>query len=96
MGLGAKRVRTFPCGNARLFTAPYFYGNIQTVETTPVIRGDRLIFASSDGCVYIYDKRTAFLMRKITVGAPLIASPVVGDGYLITADFDGCVKKFAL
>ena len=89
-------LRTFPCGNARLFTAPYFYGNIQTVETTPVIRGDRLIFASSDGCVYIYDKRTAFLMRKITVGAPLIASPVVGDGYLITADFDGCVKKFAL
>lgn len=87
---------SFPSGNARLFTAPYFSPEVGTVETTPKIYKDRLIFAGSDGFVYVYDKRTAVLVKKINVGSPVIADPIIGEGYVITADFCGNVKKFAL
>lgn len=87
---------TFPAGSARLFTVPYYYGSIQTVETTPHIRGDKLLFAASDGYIHIYNKNNALSLRKIHVGAPMLATPIYGDGYIITADFCGNVKRFEL
>ena len=84
----------FPAHNARLFTAPYRFGNIQTVETTPVIMGDRLIFAASDGYIHVYDKNNGMKVKEINVGSPVISNPVNGNGYVITADFSGKVKRF--
>lgn len=86
----------FSCGKARMFTAPYFTPGVQTVETTPKIVGEHLIFASSDGYIYVYDKSTARLHKKICVGSPVIAGLCHGDGYVISASFDGTVKKFLI
>lgn len=86
----------YPAHNAALFTAPYRHGNIQTVETTPVIREEKLMFASSDGYVHIYNKNNGYKIREINVGSPVIAKPVYGDDYIITADFSGNVKKFKI
>ena len=87
---------TFPTGYARLFTPPYHHGYIQTVETTPIIDGEKLIFGASDGYVYIYNKNNALLIKKINVGSPVIATPYVSEGYIYTADFEGNVKKFKI
>ena len=42
--------RVFACKSAKVFKVPYESGDIQTVETTPIVRDDTLIFAASDGC----------------------------------------------
>ena len=89
-----ERIHVYPTENAALFTSPYLFGNIQTVEGSPVIDGDELIFAASDGNLWIYDKNTAQVKRKIHLGAPSIASPIVTPDAIITVDFSGHVMKF--
>ena len=51
-------------------------------------------FAASDGNLWIYDKNTAQVKRKIHLGAPSIASPIVTPDAIITVDFSGHVMKF--
>ena len=85
----------FYAGSSRLFSSPYISGDISTVEGTPVIYGQKLIFTSSDGSIYIYDKNTARLLRRICVGAPITSSPIVKDGHIIVADFLGRITRFA-
>ena len=89
-------LRRFPCGTAALLTAPYVMKGCQTVEDTPIVRGDTLIFAANDGKVYFYDKHTAQLQKAITLpGAPLVA-PVVEEDVMYTVDFDGNVCKYKM
>lgn len=89
-------VRTFPAGPAALLTAPYLYGPVQTVEGSPILEDDRLIFAASDGMLRVYDKNTAELQQSYSIGAPCITTPILENGCIYTADFDGYVTKFKL
>ncbi len=89
-------VRRFPTEKAALFTSPYLYGDLQTVESDPQIIGDKLFFAASDGTLRIYAKKTAELFRKIDVGAPVIATPAAGEGWVIAGDFVGNVTKYEI
>ena len=87
-------LRRYPTGPAALLTAPYVMKGGQTVESTPIIRGDQLIFAASDGKVYFYNKYTAALEKTICLpGVPLVA-PIPDGEYLYTVDFDGNVCKY--
>ncbi len=87
--------RHFACGQTRLYTSPYMYGDLQTVEGTPVLQGNHLIFAASDGTVRFYNKNTAMLDRLIRIGSPATVSPVLTeDGGMIIADFLGRVTKY--
>ena len=79
-----------------MLTAPYIYGPAQTVEGSPVIIGDQLIFAGSDGMLRIYDKHTAALKKVISIGAPCVSTPLLDKNTVYTADFDGYVTKFQL
>jgi hypothetical protein len=69
---------------------------VQTVEGSPVIDGDRLIFAGSDGVLRIYSKDAAELQRAISVGAPCITTPLLDRDTVYVADFDGFVTKFQM
>lgn len=89
-------LRFYPAGAAAILTAPYIYGDAQTVEGSPVIRGEALIFAASDGMLYIYNKATAVLLKKLCIGAPCVTTPIVADDTVYTADFDGVVTRFRL
>jgi len=84
----------FPAGRAKLFSSPYIHGDISTVEGTPVIWGNRIIFGSSDGSVYVYDKTNAKLIKRLCAGAPITASPIVSDNYIVAADYSGKITKF--
>ena len=42
----------------------------------------------------MYNKNNGYKIKEINVGSPVISTPVYGDGYIITADFSGKVKKF--
>ncbi len=87
---------SFPVGVAKLFASPYKTGNIQTVESSPIIRDDALIFSANDGAVYFYDRNSAGLEKKICIGSPMLVSPYVDEDFMITADFSGKIKKTSL
>lgn len=89
-------LRFYPAGPAAILTAPYLYGDVQTVEGSPVIDGDRLIFAGSDGVLRIYSKDTAELQKAISIGAPCITTPLLERDTIYIADFDGFVTKFQM
>ena len=91
-----EKLRVFPTRNTRLYTAPYFFGEGQMVEGSPIISGEDLIFAASDGYLYFYDKNTAEKKREIFIGAPSLVTPILTDNAVITADFEGYVIKFNL
>ena len=88
--------RFYPAGPAAILTAPYLYEDVQTVEGSPIIDGDRLIFATSDGMLRIYNKDTAELQKAISVGAPCITTPLLDKDTVYVADFDGYVTKFRI
>ena len=87
-------VRIYPCGNANLFTSPYLGGEVQTVESSPIVDGNTLIFSSLDGKVNYYDINTAELLRTVNAGAPVLQAPIFTDDGIITVDFNGYVTKF--
>lgn len=89
-------LRFYPAGPAALLTAPYLYGPVQTVEGSPILDGDRLIFAGSDGYIRVYEKDTAQPLLSISIGAPCINTPLWDGEYLYTADFSGHISKFKL
>ena len=89
-------LRRFETGPAGIYTSPYTYGNIMTVESPLIIRGNLLIFAASDGNIYFYDKNTAVLKEKIQLGAPALTAPIIKDNSVTAADFYACVRKFKI
>ena len=85
---------TYATDTTLLYTAPYVRDDAQTVESSPILLGDWLVFSASDGVLYVYDKNTAELVRKIQVDAPLLVKPVVlGDAFYIV-DFEGNLSKY--
>ena len=89
-------VSVFPAKTAKLFSSPYLYGNICTVESTPIISENKLIFTASDGCIYIYNKDTAELEKRICTGEPVLSCPVIENGTIITAGFYGNIRAYKL
>ena len=89
-------IRQFPTDYAAVLMPPYAHGKIKTVESTPQIIGDWLIFSACDGSVRFYDKGDGFLVNCIWIGAPCIATPIVGKDFVVTADFAGNVTKFRI
>jgi len=87
-------IRKFSAGQANLFTSPYLGGKVETVESTPIINGDKLIFSSLDGCVRYYDRHTGALLHNVKVGSPVLQAPIFTDDGIITVDFDGYITKF--
>lgn len=83
----------YPCGNSSLFTSPYIYGNVQMVESSPIIAGDTLIFTASDWFIHFYDKDASH-HRRIIIGNPSIVKPIVYGENIIVADYCGNIMSF--
>lgn len=76
---------------ALFYTVPYSQDYQMTVETTPVLVGDTLIFGASDGYLYGIDSKSGQFRWKRNLGAPVLSSPVVEGNVLYVADFSGNV-----
>lgn len=86
----------FPASKSHLFTAPYLYGNICSVESTPVLFKDMLIFTAADGYIYFYNKNTFELVKKISTGQPVIARAIIAKDKVIACTFFGKICAFDL
>lgn len=84
-------------GTALAFTACYTNAkNALTVEGTPVLSGDQLIFAASDGYLYHINKADGTVLSKTNIGAPVFGKvALTSDGSVIAGDFAGRITRIA-
>ena len=57
----------------------------RSVNALAFVRNDRLVTASSNGTIAVWDLRTRRRVRTLTVGAPVLALAVSSDGRLVAA-----------
>lgn len=84
-------VNTLP---SLIYTVPYQTFPINTVDTSPVLIGDLVVFGASDGILYGVDINTGTLQWRHTTGAPSFSSMAVSGNVLIATDFSGNVYAF--
>lgn len=66
----------------------------KTVESSPVLDGDTLIFGANDGCIYTVDIHTGDLLKKYSVGSAVLGEVCVTEDKIYAASFDGYAVCF--
>ncbi|GGW45857.1 outer membrane protein assembly factor BamB family protein [Arenibacter certesii] len=84
----------FQVDPALFYTPSYFSDQQQSVETTPILVGENLIFGAMDGKIYVLRADTGQLVWKTSLGAPVITSAaIIKKGFFI-CDFAGNIYFF--
>ena len=91
-----KEVWNRPTGNALVYSAPYTGPGAATVESTVVKHGKDLLFAASDGHLYVINEKSGAVVQKLNLGAPVFADPALHGKQLFLADFAGNVYGFEI
>ncbi|MBQ3074641.1 MAG: PQQ-binding-like beta-propeller repeat protein [Clostridia bacterium] len=86
----------YPVGGAAVYTCSYAVGQAHTVEASPVVIGDEIVFPANDGYVYFYDKSKPVLRKKIKLAFATLTTPIFKDEYFYAASFDGTVGKYPI
>lgn len=79
-----------------LFTAPYVGKGAKTVESSPVLSGDTLIFGANDGYIYTVDIKTGDVIYKRFTGSAVLGSIALTDGKLYACAFNGYAVCYSL
>lgn len=91
-----KEVWNRPTGNALVYSAPYTGPGAATVESTVVKYGKQLVFAASDGYLYLINEDSGKVAQKLNLGAPVFADPALNGKQLFIGDFAGNVYGFEI
>ena len=91
-----KEVWNRPTGNALVYSAPYTGPGAATVESTVVKYRNDLLFAASDGYLYVINEKSGEVLQKLNLGAPVFADPTLNRKQLFLADFAGNVYGFEI
>jgi outer membrane protein assembly factor BamB len=79
---------------AIFYTPQYYENEEQSIETTPILIGDSLLFGAMDGWIYNLDAKTGKILWKNYLAAPILTSAAVtADGFYI-CDFAGNIYHF--
>ncbi|MGL4328059.1 MAG: PQQ-binding-like beta-propeller repeat protein [Tannerellaceae bacterium] len=78
-----------------VYSSSYTKENGQTVETSPVLAGNTVYFAASDGSLYGVNAETGRREWKYSTGAPMFGSVAVSGNTLMAVDLSGNVYQFA-
>jgi outer membrane protein assembly factor BamB len=70
------------------------FQTLDEVDSSPVIAGDRVVFGSMDGRLYIVNLDDGELITSYEIGAPIIGSPAVAGGLVVVGSDDGRVYVF--
>lgn len=84
----------FSTADALVYTSPYSRQPAATIETSPVLSGNTVYFAASDGIIYGVNKEDGQPVWKHATGAPVFGSVAVSGNALIAVDFGGNVYTF--
>lgn len=88
------KIWEFGVGNPLLYTPSYFADKQQSIESTPILLGDKLVFGAMDGCVYVLDAESGRLLWKTELGAPVLTSAAVTGSCFYICDFAGNIYCF--
>ncbi len=83
-----------PVGDALVYTCPYSRKPAATIETSPVLAGNTVYVAASDGTVYGVNREDGKIVWQHATGAPLFGSVAISGNALVFADFGGNVYTF--
>ena len=64
------------------------------VDGGAVVCGDRVVFASGDGRLYLLELATGRKLWAYDLGSAVATSPAVADGWVIVGTDDGTVYAF--
>ncbi|MGN0458537.1 MAG: PQQ-binding-like beta-propeller repeat protein [Eubacterium sp.] len=79
-----------------LFTAPYVGKGSKTVEASPIIDGNSLVFGANDGYVYTVDIKTGNEIKREKAGSAVLGKASIENDRIYFGAFDGyivCCKK---
>lgn len=79
---------------AIVYTAPYVGKEAQTVESSPVLLGEDIMFGASDGYIYVVNRDTGEIKQTYQTGAPVLGSVAIYEDTIIASDFMGRVSAF--
>ena len=83
-----------PTGKALSYTVPYACSGAAAVETSPVLAGDTIYFAASDGIFRGIDVHTGTGRWQMDLGAPVFTTAAISGELLFLADFSGNLYAF--
>lgn len=81
---------------AIFYSVPYFQDFQNSVETSPVLIGNTLVFGASDGYLYGVNAENGRFQWKRNLGAPIFSSPAVSGDAIYAADFSGNLYCFKM
>lgn len=84
----------FETGESILFTAPYAGKGKKTVESTPVVDGENIVFGANDGFIYTVNAQNGKLVQKQQAGSAVLGKPAVSENCIYAGTFDGCAVCF--
>ena len=64
------------------------------VDASPVIAGEHVIAASSDGRLHILDLKTGNILWEYEIGSPVVSTPAVTSKMIVVGAMDGKVYCF--
>ena len=79
-----------------LFTAPYTGKGSKTVEASPILNENTLIFGANDGYIYTVNIETGNVFSKSFAGSAVLAEASLADGKLYAGTFNGCVVCYSV
>ncbi len=89
-----KIIWNFKTGNSILFTAPYFGKDSKTVEASPILEKDNLIFGANDGFIYTIDIKTGKAINKIDSGSAVLGKAVINGNKIYAGSFNGYISCY--
>lgn len=87
-----KGIWNFKTDHALFHTPPYTSDRQRTVETSPLLLGDKLIVGAMDGNLWILDADSGKLLQKFSFGVPILSTPAVSGNCIFISDFAGDVS----
>lgn len=89
-----KKLWEFEVLPAMLYTPQYYSDQQKSIETTPVLTGNSLIFGAMDGWVYHLDANNGSVLWKTDLAAPVLTSAAVSEDGFYICDFAGNIYFF--
>lgn len=84
----------FETDKSILFTSPYVGKDSMTVESSPILDGDKLIFGANDGYIYIINAETGELKAKHNAGSAVLGEAALADGKIYAGTFNGYIACY--
>ncbi len=77
-----------------LFTPPYVGKGSQTIESTPILHNESIIFGANDGFIYSVNIRTGEVEKSYSMGSAVLGKVAPDDGKIYAGGFDGYIACF--